>query len=68
MAKRLAVKYPLGDYMRPKRQKIIGDLKIEEFYWAGSYVTYVNNHLQPDKTFEQVCSEAVDFFGPAVDG
>ena len=33
--------------------KINGNL-IEEFYWAGEIVTYVNNKLEKG-TFEEVC-------------
>jgi hypothetical protein len=40
--------------MNPERQTWIGDKHIEEFYWAGSLVVYVNHFLS-----EMTYSEAV---------
>jgi hypothetical protein len=31
--------------MSPERSKVVGDQKIEEFYWAGKMVVYINNWL-----------------------
>lgn len=31
--------------MYPKRETTVKGHKIEEFYWAGSMVVYVDNHL-----------------------
>jgi hypothetical protein len=41
--------------MTPERTKVIDDTKIEEFYWAGKMVVYVNNQLTPG-SFDQVCN------------
>jgi len=31
--------------MTPEKKKVINGHKIEEFYWAGRYVVYIDNHL-----------------------
>lgn len=31
--------------MTPERSTVIDGHKIEEFYWAGDYTVYVDNHL-----------------------
>lgn len=31
--------------MRANKSVLVGDDKVEEFYWCGEYVTYVNNKL-----------------------
>lgn len=38
--------------MNLERFKIINGIKIEEYYWAGRYVVYINNKLS-DYTFKQ---------------
>lgn len=43
--------------MSPDRKKIIGNVKIEEYYWAGKIVVYVDNHLS-DLSFEDACRAA----------
>jgi hypothetical protein len=40
--------------MSPERRKIIGKDKIEEYYWAGKVVCYVNN-VFVEGTFEEIC-------------
>lgn len=34
--------------MTPERKDRVGDYKIEEIYWARSYVCYVNNQLSAE--------------------
>lgn len=41
--------------MSPDRVKIIDDQRIEEFYWAGRMVVYIDNKLT-DETFDQACN------------
>ena len=43
--------------MTPERKTCVGDRKIEEFYWAGSMVVYVNNCLS-GLSFEDAVFEA----------
>jgi len=38
--------------MNPERTKTINGTTIEEYYWAGKFVVYINNKLS-DYTFEQ---------------
>lgn len=40
--------------MTPDRKTIIDDRKVEEFYWAGRLVVYIDNHLT-DETYEAAC-------------
>jgi len=40
--------------MNPSRKKVIGTNKVEEYYWAGEMVVYVNNYLV-DESFEDAC-------------
>lgn len=47
----------LEEIMSPNRVEIIGKKKIEEYYWAGRYVVYVNNQLTTE-TFAQACKLA----------
>jgi hypothetical protein len=35
----------MGHSMTPERRVFIGDQKIEEYYWNGDMVVYVNNRL-----------------------
>lgn len=42
--------------MKPYRVKEVNGNKIEEFYWAGKYVVYVNNRLF-DGEFEKAIKE-----------
>lgn len=44
--------------MSPNKAKTINHFKIEEFYWNGRFIVYVNNH-KSDMTFE----EALKFYG-----
>jgi hypothetical protein len=39
--------------MTPQRKTTIGIYKIEEYYWNGKMVVYVNNKLT-EKTYEEV--------------
>lgn len=41
--------------MSPDRVKVIDDHKVEEFYWAGKMVVYIDNQLT-DETFERACN------------
>ena len=43
--------------MSPDRKKIIGSVVVEEFYWAGRQVVYVNNRLS-ELPFEAACRAA----------
>lgn len=43
--------------MNPSRVKVINKHLIEEYYWAGDYVCYVDHVLQTGKSFDQVVSE-----------
>ena len=47
--------------MGPERKIQIGKYKIEEFYWNGRFVVYVDNH-KVDMTYEQ----AVDYYSQLV--
>ena len=40
--------------MSPTNQTQVGDYKIEEFYWAGGYVVYVNNRAVTESFDEAV--------------
>ena len=31
--------------MSPDRKEVINGKKVEEYYWAGEYVTYIDNRL-----------------------
>ena len=42
--------------MSPDRVKIVGNQKVEEFYWVGRHVVYVDNRLSKD-TFDEACSK-----------
>jgi len=42
--------------MEPNRYKIIGRHVIEEFYWNGRFVVYVDHKLT-DKGFEQAIQD-----------
>lgn len=41
--------------MSPERKAIIGEHKVEEYYWAGKMVVYVDNHLVNTETFDEAC-------------
>lgn len=43
--------------MRPERTSKIGGILVEEFYWNGKMVVYMNNHKY-DGTFDQACEKA----------
>lgn len=40
--------------MSPERKIIIDDRKVEEFYWSGRLVVYIDNRLT-DETYEAAC-------------
>ena len=40
--------------MTPDRTITIDGNRVEEFYWAGRMVVYINNH-STEETFEQAC-------------
>jgi hypothetical protein len=42
--------------MTPERKKIIGGYKIEEYYWNGKMVVYIDNQACDDQTFDEVCA------------
>lgn len=46
--------------MKPTRRKKIGPLLIEEYFWCGQHIVYVNNQLQK-RTFTEICKEAKNF-------
>lgn len=41
--------------MKAERTKIIGDTKVEEFYWNGELVCYVNQSAVSG-TFDEICN------------
>jgi len=43
--------------MNPERSIKIGDKLIEEYWWHGKLVVYINHHLTED-TFEQAVNNA----------
>lgn len=43
--------------MTPERSETINQHLVEEYYWAGELVVYVDHHLVPGKSFSQVCKE-----------
>lgn len=43
--------------MNPERDALINGILVEEFYWNGGMVVYVNNR-RSDKTFEEAIKEA----------
>ena len=43
--------------MTPDKKKIINGQKVEQYYWAGKNVVYVDNVLQENQTFDEVCTE-----------
>jgi len=42
--------------MEPERKCVINGKTIEEIYWAGKYICYVDNHLSKLTYEEQVAS------------
>lgn len=40
--------------MQPERKRDIGKHWVEEYYWAGKMVVYVDNHAT-EETFEKAC-------------
>lgn len=43
--------------MLPEHKQTINDVLIEEYWWAGKYVVYVDRRAS-DKTFAQACKDA----------
>lgn len=43
--------------MSPEREIIVGDQKISEYYWAGSYPVYVDNQLTK-QTYDEAVADA----------
>lgn len=41
--------------MKPERSKTIGCHTIEEFYWSGKLVVYVDNERVDGVSFEDAC-------------
>ncbi len=39
--------------MTPDRKQIVNGYKVEEFWWAGSFVVYIDHKLT-EETFEDV--------------
>jgi hypothetical protein len=46
--------------MSPERSTIINGIKIEEFYWHGDLIVYVDNCLQEDKDYDTVVKEVLE--------
>ena len=44
------------DYMKAERKKIVNGKTIEEFYWAGRLVVYVDNNLK-NGTFDEISAK-----------
>ena len=42
--------------MTPERSFLIKSDKVEEYYWNGEMVVYVNNHSTED-TYEEACEK-----------
>ena len=40
--------------MSPERKTIIDDTEVEEYYWAGRMVVYIDNRLT-NETYEAAC-------------
>jgi hypothetical protein len=45
--------------MSPERKEIVNGKKVEEYYWAGKMVVYVNNY-GVEMTFEEACNALRD--------
>ncbi len=45
--------------MSPDKQKTIKGLKVQQYYWSGKDVVYVNNHLVSDK-YDDITEETID--------
>jgi len=43
--------------MSPERREMINGVKVEEYYWNGKMVVYVDNRANDDQTFDEVCGE-----------
>lgn len=41
--------------MRPKRKVAINGVKVEEYYWTGKLVVYLDGHLA-NVSFESACA------------
>lgn len=52
--------------MTPSRSETINGRKVEEFYWAGDHVVYIDNHLM-HWTFEAACEYAKCLPAPPAD-
>lgn len=50
--------------MTPERRVLVGDHTVEEFYWAGDMVVYVDHQLVK-KSYEQIVEELTDQFNEA---
>lgn len=40
--------------MSPERRKEINGIKVEEYYWSGKMVVYIDNH-KTGESFDQAC-------------
>ena len=40
--------------MRPERRSVVDGQQVEEYYWAGKMVVYVDHHAT-DESFEAAC-------------
>ena len=45
--------------MTPDKQKTIKGLKVQQYYWSGKDVVYVDNHLVSD-TYDNITEETID--------
>jgi len=45
--------------MSPERKKIVNGKKVEEYYWAGKKVVYVDNH-GVEMTFDEACNAILE--------
>ena len=44
--------------MSPNKQKTIKGLKVQQYYWTGEDVVYVDNHLVSDK-YDDITEETI---------
>ena len=44
--------------MAPDKKKIVNGHKVEQFYWAGRDVVYIDNHLT-DWKYDEITSETI---------
>ena len=45
--------------MSPERKEIVNGKKVEEYYWSGKMVVYVDNH-GVEMSFEETCNAIRD--------